>query len=917
MTTTSAKSHRTKPEPEPVLKLFISPNFDNPDQGDGGIRRVVEAQKKYLPPLGFEIVDNLAAADICAYHAGTWMDPPAGQPVVSHCHGLYWNPEYDWESWAHDLNRHVIEAMRRADIVTAPSKWVAYALARGGMLDPTVLYHGVEVDDWQRSESNEVFVLWNKTRIDPVCSPAPVNDLARRATDVKFVTTFGESAGNVLVTGKLPYEHATSFVKKASVYLCTTRETFGIGTLEAMACQVPVLGWRWGGQAEIIEHEHDGYLALPGDFDDLERGLRYCLEHRERLGANARAKVLSNFTWQHAMEKYATVYRQLVRRRVKEATKPKVSVVVTCYNLANTLPRAIESVRSQENFDLSQAEIVIVNDNSPDDTATVAANLAAEPKAPKIRIVTNEKNLYLAGALNTGIMAANGKYIIPLDADNELGPRALDLLSSALDKGYLNPTTRRVERVDIAYGAMEVVDESGNKPNFISGWPTQFNYVEQMRHRNQIPSTSMYRRSVWLRCGGYRSRCRTAEDADFWCRATSFGAVPRRVTDAPTLVYHDRSDSMSHVEQDWDWTAWYTWARQPKLTPFMAAVDPAIRPNIYTYEPALVTVVIPVGPGHGTYVQDAVDSLVAQTFLNWRCVIINDSGAVLPPLPSFARIIETNGNIGPAAARNLGIETVNTPYFLPLDADDYLHPDALKVLVEYARRGDKKDYFYSDWIVQATGEVSQTPEFNCEELRQRLVHSVTALYPISAWRDVGGFDAGLDAWEDWDFILALIKAGYCGVRVPHGLFYYRMHTGQRREELYARRETLIENMKAKWPEYLVESKAMACGCGSRTRSAPHVNGSATAAPAVAGGSVGDMVMLEFKGTGGARTYRGSVTGTIYRFGADPSHKIRYVMTQDAKDLLKRPEFVQANVDANSSVVISNVVLDAKGPPVRA
>ena len=54
-----------------------------------------------------------------------------------------------------------------------------------------------------------------------------------------------------------------------------------------------------------------------------------------------------------------------------------------------------------------------------------------------------------------------------------------------------------------------------------------------------------------------------------------------------------------------------------------------------------------------------------------------------------------------------------------------------------------------------------------------------------------------------------------------------------------------------------------------------------------------MVLLEFIGSGGARSYVGQVTGTIYRFGSDPSHKIRYVFASDLPLFVNRPEFRRA------------------------
>lgn len=889
------------------MKVYIEPKFSEQDSGEGGIRRVVEAQQRYLPQYGCEVVEEQAHADLIALHGGVVPDAREQRPVVVHSHGLYW-AGYDWGNWAHELNKRCIEAMRRADVVTAPSKWVAMALNRGMLLDTPVLYHGIDVDEWTPAwqAGDDVYVLWNKTRVDAVCDPTPLNKLAELAKDNLFMTTFGREAPNVKVTGKLPIESGKLLVQKAGVYLCTTRETFGIGTLEAMACEVPILGWRWGGQAEFVQHKEHGYLAQPDDYDDLLVGLRYCLEHRARLGENARRHVAHHFTWPQAMQKYAELYRGLVRQHAKQAMQPKVSVVITCYNLADALPRAIASIATQENF--TDYEVVIVNDASPDNTAEVAAD-AVSLMGSQVRVVTNETNLYLAGALNAGIAQARGKYIVPLDADNELGPRALRVLADALDSD---------RGIDIAYGAMQLIDEAGVNAPFVSGWPGEFNFAAQMQHRNQLPSTSMYRRTVWERIGGYRRRCRTAEDADFWCRATSFGAVPKRVTDAVTLVYHDRSDSMSHKETDWDWTAWYSWSRDLKRAPFGAAIDSSIRPSVSSYQPSLVTVVIPVGPGHGALLIDAIDSLLSQTHESWHCIVVNDSGAPLPWLPPFVKVLNTGGSKGPAAARNMALRECMTPLFLALDADDYLHPDALDVMLKCWRPGEQ-EYLYSDWFVGETLERKTMPEFSCDQLRKQLLHSGTAMYPLDMWQAVGGYDEQLNSWEDWDFVLAGVKAGYCGVRVPHALFYYRMQAGERRELLFAHKQRSSDAIASKWPELVNKELPMGCGCAGRPRSgtiSAGIGAGASNGNGVNGSSgADDLVLVEFMGTaGGTRTYRGN-SGVEYRFGIDEGHKLRYVRANDVANFENRKEFQVRR--GSAAIVVSDVQLVAIGPPIGA
>jgi hypothetical protein len=77
------------------MKLFIATQFSGTDKGDGGIRRIVEAQHKYLPALGVQMAKSIEEADIVCSHAGDQPDVPIGKPWVVHTHGLYWS-EYEW-----------------------------------------------------------------------------------------------------------------------------------------------------------------------------------------------------------------------------------------------------------------------------------------------------------------------------------------------------------------------------------------------------------------------------------------------------------------------------------------------------------------------------------------------------------------------------------------------------------------------------------------------------------------------------------------------------------------------------------------------------------------------------------------------------------------------------------------------------
>lgn len=788
------------------MKVAIFPQFNHPDKGDGGIRRTVEGQIKYLPQFGVEIVQSVEEADVINCHAGDLID--TDKPLVSSTHGLYWTAENsNWDKWAWELNRQVIRAIKRADAVTAPSKWVAYALQRGMLVDPVVVYHGISLDEWNPDE-NHGYVLYNKSRVDLICDPTPVNELADRLPKQKFVTTYGQRTSNVKVVGRLPYSDMKPFVQSAGVYLATTRETFGVGTLEAMACGVPILGFNFGGQAEIVTHKENGYLARVGDYDDLAEGLLYCLEHRDRMGLAARQTVVERFQWHQVIEGYITAYE----RAMAVQKSPSVSVIVTAYKLEDYLSACIESVLNQ---DYQDWELIIVDDASPDRCGEIADAYAS--RDPRIKVVHNPRNVYLAEARNIGISHSTGKYILPLDADDRLDPRAVGILARSLDQDGDK---------DIVTGSMAVVEE--DKPVWVSTWPPKNPaYHHQIAGHNQIPYASMYRRWVWERTGGYRRRMISAEDAEFWTRAMSFGANPAKVTDTPTLVYTNRSDSMSHSIATPQWNEWFTWSALPKLTPFGASDHPKdlLSWPVHSYEPTLVSVVVPVGPGHEVYLQDCLDSLVAQTLILWEVILVNDTGypwhidgklvnRYLQGFP-FARLVDIPHSVpkGPAWARNRGVEAAKASRIVFLDADDIAQPLMLEAL--YKAHVKCGGWVYTDWYNE-TGEKQEARSWDAAGLMTKQLGPITGIYAKKDWEAVGGFDENIPGWEDWDFQISLLEQEVCGSRLAYPLTTYRYNTGWRREDGFSKKDTILKYIEKKHKKlYKDRGFAMACRkCGS-------------------------------------------------------------------------------------------------------
>jgi glycosyltransferase involved in cell wall biosynthesis len=127
---------------------------------------------------------------------------------------------------------------------------------------------------------------------------------------------------------------------------------------------------------------------------------------------------------------------------------PIVTVVVPAYNAEATLAETLESALAQTCRDL---EVVVVNDGSSDQTTAIAKAYAA--RDPRLRLI-EQPNGGVARARNTGIAAARGAYIAPLDADDLWRPDKLDRQLKAFQSGGPD--------AGLAYSWSLLIDHDGN-----------------------------------------------------------------------------------------------------------------------------------------------------------------------------------------------------------------------------------------------------------------------------------------------------------------------------------------------------------------------------------------------------------------------------------------------------------------------
>ena len=168
------------------------------------------------------------------------------------------------------------------------------------------------------------------------------------------------------------------------------------------------------------------------------------------------------------------------------SARPRVSVIVTAYNLARYLPEALDSALAQESPG-GPVQIIVVDDGSTDNTPDVLAAYA-----DRVEVIRQE-NGGLVKAVDTGLGAVRGEYIALLDAD-DIWP--LDRLRRHAELLDANP------HVGLVHGDMEVIDADGTTihPSFfasIQEQPTAGRVLARLANDNFVSGgASTFRASL-------------------------------------------------------------------------------------------------------------------------------------------------------------------------------------------------------------------------------------------------------------------------------------------------------------------------------------------------------------------------------------------------------------------------------------
>ena len=227
---------------------------------------------------------------------------------------------------------------------------------------------------------------------------------------------------------------------------------------------------------------------------------------------------------------------------------PRLSVVIPAYKLAGVLPRCVESIRAAG---VPGVEVIVVDDDSPDDTAAVAARLGV--------VYLHQKNQRQSAARNAGAAVAAGEFVAFLDNDDAWRPGVAAKLLALRDRrpgvvaAYADASSgspaggfisgqRAITKTRPEFWDLPHADDGGvrvfDRPAFRA----------LLLKRNLVfVGSAVMRRAAFLAAGGFDSRTDGAEDWSLCLRLTEQGGFA--YLDEPLATHYRHAANYSNDKE--------------------------------------------------------------------------------------------------------------------------------------------------------------------------------------------------------------------------------------------------------------------------------------------------------------------------------------------------------------------------------
>ena len=220
---------------------------------------------------------------------------------------------------------------------------------------------------------------------------------------------------------------------------------------------------------------------------------------------------------------------------VEPATEPTFSIMCSAYQCEAYIADTIESVLGQ---DYADWELIVVDNGMSDTVAAIVERYTHDPRVQLIR----QENRRLVGGIAAAAAASRGRFLVPLDSDDQLTPEFCGRMAAVFDA---NPHIDVLSCDSSLFVDDHDLDLARSFLRRTTGLGHPLTLADLIGNSDVVPYFAAFRRDAWFGCGGYAAGDDLVEDIALFLRLVGTGhdvrVLPERLT-----RYRVRSDSSSH-----------------------------------------------------------------------------------------------------------------------------------------------------------------------------------------------------------------------------------------------------------------------------------------------------------------------------------------------------------------------------------
>jgi len=230
-------------------------------------------------------------------------------------------------------------------------------------------------------------------------------------------------------------------------------------------------------------------------------------------------------------------------------------------------------------------------------------------------------------------------------------------------------------------------------------------------------------------------------------------------------------------------TEYQAWLERHRVSPAQAC-SMREESRIFSYRP-LISIVTPVFNTQGAWLEEAIDSVLAQAYENWELILVDDASTNPETLEVLSRqssrdarirLIRLEQNGGISVASNRSLAEAQGEWIGLLDHDDLLEPDALFQTAKLLQTLSDVDLIYSDED-KLTDEGFAAPMLKPDWSPDFFMACNYLCHFITVRREVvlqiGGFSSKFDGSQDYDLLLRAIEWTDRIHHIPRVLYHWR------------------------------------------------------------------------------------------------------------------------------------------------